>query len=81
MTNEPPPHFVVCIRTQGCEDLQLLKLYLILPDQAAENAGLIRIVDDSGEEYLYPAESFISVSLPAAVEQVLSAIPARVRSR
>jgi hypothetical protein len=81
MSNEATPHFGVCIRNQDCEDLQLLKLYPILPDLTAEGAGLIRVVDDSGEDYLYPAENFIPVSLPAAVEQVLSAIPVSVSSR
>lgn len=75
MSNGTPPHFGVCIRNQGCKDLQLLKLYPIIPDQTAESAGFIRVVDDSGEDYLYPGESFIPVPLPAAVEQVLSAIP------
>ena len=81
MSHETPPHFGVCIRNQGCEDLQLLRLYPILPDPTAESAGLIRVVDDSGEDYLYPAESFIPLPLPAAVEQVLSAIPVGVNAR
>src|SRR6476661_8163109 len=55
MSHETPPHFGVCIRNQGCEDFQLLKLYPILPDQTAESAGLLRVADDSGEDYLYPA--------------------------
>jgi hypothetical protein len=81
MSNEATPHFGVCIRNQGCEDLQLLKLYQILPDPTAEGAGLIRVVDDSGEDYLYPAENFIPVSLPATVEQVLLAIPVSLNTR
>jgi hypothetical protein len=81
MTNGTPHHFGVCIRNQGCEDLQLLKLYPILPDPTAEGAGPIRVVDDSGEDYLYPSENFIPVSLPATVKQVLLAIPVSLNTR
>ena len=72
-TTSPP--FVACIKNYGCEDLQLLKLYPLLPDEAAAEEGLLRIVDDSGEDYLYPAENFILVPLPAWVEQALAAVP------
>ncbi|MBW8878676.1 MAG: hypothetical protein JF614_27270 [Acidobacteria bacterium] len=75
MSNGAAPHFGVCIRNQGCEDLQILKLYPILPDPTAEQAGLIRVVDDSGEDYLYPAENVIPVPLPDAIEQILRRFP------
>jgi hypothetical protein len=68
------PHFVVCIRNEGCEDLQLRKLYEMLPDETAAAGGLLRVIDDSGEDYLYPAENFIAVRLPASVERTLAAI-------
>lgn len=70
--------FGVCIHNQGCEDLQLRKLYEILPDEAAEKSGLVRVVDDSGEDYLYPTENFIALSLPAPVREALAAIPSNV---
>lgn len=56
-------------------------IYPILPDPTAEGAGLIRVIDDSGEDYLYPAENFIPVPLSAAIEQVLSAIPVGMNAR
>lgn len=74
--NESTPHFGICIKNEGCDDLQLRKLYQILPDETAERAALLRVVDDSGEDYLYPAANFILVSLPASVEETLAAIPA-----
>lgn len=74
-------HLGVCIKNEGCDDLQLRKLYPILPDEAAEAAGLIRIIDDSGEDYLYPAENFIPLFLPPSVEQTLAAIATEVASR
>jgi hypothetical protein len=76
MNNPETFHFGVCVRNDGCEDLQLRKLYQILPDETAERNGLLRVVDDSGEDYLYPAANFIPVSLPASVEQILADIPA-----
>src|SRR5215213_3355438 len=75
MSSEAPPHFGACVKTTGCEDLQVRKLYAILPYEAAERAGLLRVVDDSGEDYLYPAENFIPLPLPASVEQALAALP------
>lgn len=81
MNGQAIPHFGVCIKNQGCEDLQLLRLYPILPDPSAEKSGLIRVVDDSGEDYLYPTENFLPVPLPASVEQILSAIPPSVPSK
>jgi len=75
MSSPVIPHFGVCIKNDGCEDLQLRKLYQILPDEAAEKKGLLRVIDDSGEDYLYPAPNFIPVDLPSSVEQTLAALP------
>jgi len=74
MSSPAIPHFGVCIRNDGCEDLQLRKLYQILPDEAAERNEFLRVIDDSGEDYLYPAPSFIRVTLPSAVEQTLATL-------
>jgi len=74
MSSPSIPHFGVCVRNDGCEDLQLRKLYQILPDESAERNGLLRVIDDSGEDYLYPALNFIPVTLPSAVEQALAAL-------
>ena len=81
MNNEATPHFGICIKNTGCEDLQLRKLYAILHEEAAERDGLLRVIDDSGEDYLYPAENFIPLPLPASVEQALAAIPSGVTSQ
>jgi hypothetical protein len=75
MSSPVIPHFGVCIKNDGCEDLQLRKLYQILPDETAEKKGLLRVIDDSGEDYLYPAPNFIPVALPTSVEQTLAALP------
>jgi hypothetical protein len=68
------PHFVVCVRNEGCEDLQLRKLYQVLPDESAARSHFIRVIDDSGEDYLYPDGNFLSVDLPASLEDTLAAL-------
>ncbi len=62
--------FVVCVDNVGYPaSLELHKIYRVLPDEEAESDGDLRIVDESGEDYLYPARRFILVSLPEAVER------------
>jgi hypothetical protein len=63
--------FVICIRSEGCEDLQPRKVYQILPDEAAAGDGYLRVIDESGEDYLYPQSYFVSIELPQAVEKAL----------
>ncbi|HET8697074.1 MAG TPA: hypothetical protein VFO94_06300 [Gammaproteobacteria bacterium] len=64
-------HFFICVADEAGDDLQKGKVYIVLPDTAAERDGFLRVVDDSGEDYLYPAACFMSVSLPRDVEGVL----------
>ena len=49
---------LICVATDGAEDLQVEKVYRRLPDDHAEGHGMVRVVDDSGEDYLYPAALF-----------------------
>ena len=63
--------FVVCVANTDCEDLEVRKIYQTLFDEAAAADGLVRIVDESGEDYLYPAELFIQIELPQALENAL----------
>ena len=63
--------FVLCIRNEGSDDLELRKVYQVLPDRAATREGCLRVVDESGEDYLYPAEYFVPVRLPVAIAQEL----------
>lgn len=65
------PSFVVCIGNDDCEDLEIRKLYQVLPDEAAAEDGLLRIVDESGEDYLYPAHLFLKIELPLEIERAL----------
>src|SRR5437867_5385757 len=52
-------YFVVCIDSGGNDDLQARRIYHTLPDQSAARSNFIRVIDDSGEDYLYPAELFL----------------------
>jgi hypothetical protein len=61
--------FVLCIRNDGSDDLELRKVYQVVPDRAAVREGYVRVVDESGEDYLYPAEYFAPVRLPLAIAQ------------
>ena len=64
--------FAVCVRNEGYEAaLERNKIYLILPDADAAKVGDVRVVDESGEDYLYPATWFMAVELPKAVELAL----------
>ncbi len=65
--------FLLCIRNKGCEDLELRKLYEQLPDAAAAEDGYVRVVDESGEDFLYPVDHFAAVALPRGVERALAA--------
>ncbi|HJQ35056.1 MAG TPA: hypothetical protein VJ866_23095 [Pyrinomonadaceae bacterium] len=66
--------FVVCIRTGDCEDLEPRKVYRVVPDDAAAEDGLLRVIDESGEDYLYPRDLFVPIELPRdAAEALMSA--------
>lgn len=65
------PRFVVCVENDDCEDLEPRKIYQVLPDEAAAQDGYIRVIDESGEDYLYPAACFLPIELPQAVEKAL----------
>jgi len=67
-----PRRYVVCIANQGNEaSLERNKLYVALPDAKAEADGLLRVIDEDAEDYLYPAEWFVAVELPKAVQDSL----------
>lgn len=67
-------HFLICIRNEGCDDLEIRKLYPVLEDESAKRSGFIRVIDESGEDYLYPSANFLVIELPPVVEETLSAL-------
>ena len=66
------PRFAVCVQNAGNEaSLELRKLYEVISDTDAEQDGMLRVIDESGEDYLFPAAYFVLAPLPAAVEQAV----------
>lgn len=60
--------YVVCVRNEGYPaSLELRKIYESLPDVEAEGHGLIRVIDESGEDYLYPGNFFMSIEIPETI--------------
>lgn len=68
---ETSNQFAICINNKECDDLELLKIYLILPDETATQESYIRVIDESGEDYLYPQSYFLMLTLSAAQEKRL----------
>jgi hypothetical protein len=68
---KPQSRFMLCIRSEGSDDLEPRKVYQVLPDRAAVREGYVRVIDESGEDYLYPAEYFAPVRLPVAIAREL----------
>jgi hypothetical protein len=64
--------FAICINNSGYPaSLELHKIYRVLPDEDAEQDGDLRVIDESGEDYLYPADYFMMLDLPREVQRVL----------
>ena len=64
--------FAVCVRNAGYEaSLELHKIYAVLPDAEAKKEDDIRVIDESGEDYLYPADWFVPIDVPDEVEASL----------
>jgi hypothetical protein len=64
--------FALCVKNTGYgASLELRKLYSLVPDLQAAAHGLIRVVDESGEDYLYPAKFFVVLSLPQRAKRAM----------
>jgi hypothetical protein len=65
--------FVVCVKNEDYPaSLELRKIYQVIPDARAAEHRLIRVIDESGEDYLYPADYFVPIELPQGVEKAFS---------
>ncbi len=63
--------FSLCIEDVDCDGLEKRKFYQILPDEEATQEGHLRVVDESGEDCLYPESFFIFIELPTRAQEVL----------
>ena len=70
-TQKSTSSFALCIRDDGAEDLEQRKLYRMVADREAAREGYVRVIDESGEDYLYPSELFVTIRLPVAVARRL----------
>ena len=62
----------MCVRNEGYEaSLERNKIYAVVPDADAERDGDLRVVDESGEDYLFSADRFVAIDVPAAVRASL----------
>jgi hypothetical protein len=63
---------VICVDNAGYEvSLERRKIYVSVPDARAEKLGQVRVIDESGEDYLYPKDSFVAVALPQTVRRAV----------
>ena len=70
-------HFAVCINNEGYEaSLELGKLYQVIPDEEADANDLIRVVDESGEDYAFAATRFHALEVPPVVQKALLSVRA-----
>jgi hypothetical protein len=74
MQSRSRKQLVVCVKNEGyAASIEKRKLYVMLRDTAAEKRGLLRIADESGEDYLYPKLFFRSIALPQSVRKAILA--------
>ncbi len=68
-------HFGICVRNDGYEaSLEIRKIYQLVDDDEAKKHHQLRVIDESGDDYLYPEEFFVHVDLPQSIEKkILSA--------
>jgi len=70
-------HFMICVDNLGYEaSLEIRKVYEVLPDRTAERHHQVRVIDESGEDYLYPEKYFAPVRLPSTTKEKLEVITA-----
>jgi hypothetical protein len=66
--------FVICLKNKGYEvSLERRKIYQVLPDADAAKHGQLRVIDESGEDYLYPASCFTPIELPQPIGKAVLA--------
>ncbi len=63
--NKPEMHLVICVKNDDYPaSLEVRKVYQVIPDARASKHQLVRVIDESGEDYLYPADYFVVIELP-----------------
>ncbi|MEK6300007.1 MAG: hypothetical protein AABO41_04740 [Acidobacteriota bacterium] len=68
---QPAPQFAICINTNDADLLTPRRIYQVLPDEDAAKSNYVRVIDNEGEDYLYPADYFILTTFTPEVEHAL----------
>jgi hypothetical protein len=64
--------YVVCAKNEDYPaSLELRKIYRVLRDSSASKLGMLRVIDESGEDYLYPQDYFVAIKLTPAIERII----------
>jgi len=72
---EQEPTYMLCIKNENYPaSLEFGKVYRILPDEKAEQHKMLRVIDESGEDYLYPNGYFVAITLPQAAQDAFMAL-------
>jgi len=72
----PTGQFLHCVSNESYPaSLEVRKVYQSLPDPVAASRGFVRVIDESGEDYLFPSECFVAVELPQAAVRVFAGAP------
>jgi hypothetical protein len=73
MSKKAATTYLLCVDNKGYEAaLEARKLYALVPDEGAKARGYVRVIDESGEDYLYPAARFVPLELPLAARRALA---------
>jgi hypothetical protein len=69
--SNPTDRFLLCVSNESYPaSLEVRKVYRALPDPVAASRGFVRVIDESGEDYLYPSDYFVAIELPQAAASV-----------
>ena len=68
---KPEQKFAICIDTDDPDLLTPRMIYEVLPDESAVESKYVRVIDNEGEDYLYPVDYFIFIDLPDSIQQAL----------
>ncbi len=70
--HDPSAQFLLCVSNESYPaSLEVRKVYQALPDPVAASRGFVRVIDESGEDYLYPSDCFVAVELPRAAARAI----------
>jgi hypothetical protein len=71
--DETRPRFVMCVRNDGyAASLEPRKIYQAVPDESASARKFVRVIDESGEDYLYPEDFFVPIELPQEAQEAFA---------